>query len=922
VSEDDGAEPSEATKREGVGKGVSVSRKTEAQHHARLERGTLVGRYVAIDVLGKGGMGVVYAAFDPELDRKVAVKLLQAETGVDSTSGDQAWLLREAQAMARLAHPNVIAVHDVGTLPGDRVFVAMELVDGPTLRAWLREKRSWREVIDVMRQAGAGLAAAHAAGLVHRDFKPDNVLVGTDGRVRVMDFGLARLRREDESGVLASRNSDLEIEIRSPLSEDLTIAGMVVGTPAYMAPELYKGAPADARSDQFSFGVALYEAMFRVRPYAKGAFYPIPDVPPAPRTPPDTGVPAKVMRVVMRAINADPAARYPTMDALLDELAIDPLIHRKRIAIGAAAMVAAIGVGTGGYLLSHHEQKKAEPCLGIDQRLAGVWDGPIKAAVNKAYTASGQAFSSQAYAGLSKALDTYANEWTATATESCRATRIRGDQPETVLALRQDCLDQRLEELRAFTQLEQNADASLVEKGDKPVWDLEPISKCSNVAALREPGAIPPAQLPKVAEVRKLVAEAKADLLAGRPFPGLLVSQKAADLALPLNNDSVSAEVMLTRGGALLLSGQGEEGVKAMSAAVFDAVRARRDDIISGASISAAIATTDMLGKPGEAQIFIGLARASAAHLGVDHPLEHRMLLAEGVIAAQIGDDPTAIAAHEKALQEAELEYGHDSLALWADEEALGATYTKAGAYVKALPHFERSLKMREASVGPDHPDVALLLSNLGVCYRHAGMPDKAHAVYDRALAIREKAYGANSPMLIPTLNNYADLMKEIDPAATLPVIQRALTMAEHSIGKNHPLYHTVATTYAETLAAGHQNKEARAAFDEVIALETDSHSPLLPTTLTSKAQLAIEEKQYNEAVDLAQRAVAGLESAGGKENPELWLPLSKLGIAKLALGQRDAAKETLDRAIAIAEHVKVSEAELGPTRDAAKQLQ
>jgi tetratricopeptide (TPR) repeat protein len=490
------------------------------------------------------------------------------------------------------------------------------------------------------------------------------------------------------------------------------------------------------------------------------------------------------------------------------------------------------------------------------------------------------------------------------------------------MALRQDCLDQRLEELRAFTQLEQSADAGLVEKGDKPVWDLEPVAKCSNVAALRSPGAIPVALQPKVLEARKLVAEAKADLLAGRPFPGLLASQKAADLALPLNNDSIAAEALLTRGGALILSGQTEDGLKALTQAIWAAVRSHRDDIVTGASISAAISTTETLGKPGEGQIYMGLARATAARLGIDHAIEHRMLLAEGVIAAQLGDDPTAIAAHEKALKEAEIEYGHDSLALWADEEALGATYTKAGAYVKALPHFERSLHMREASVGPDHPDVALLLSNLGVCYRHAGQPDKAHAAYDRALAIREKAYGANSPMLIPTLNNYADLMKDIDPAATLPVVQRALTMAEHSIGKNHPLYHTVATTYAETLAAAHRNKEARAAFDDTIALETATHSPLLPTTLTSKAQLAIDEKKYGEAADLAQQAVSGLETAGGTDNPELWLPLSKLGIAKLALGQRDAAKTALDRSVEIAEKVKISEAELGATRDALKQLQ
>src|SRR5438067_6589381 len=172
----------ESTKREGPGE-------RPVRSDERLERGTLVGRYVVLDVVGSGGMGVVYAAFDPELDRKVAIKLLQAKPGGSDSGGDQAWIVREAQAMARLAHPNVVAVYDVGTLPGDRVFVAMELVEGETLRAWLKTPRRWPEVLETMRAAGGGLAAAHAAGLVHRDFKPENTIVGKDGRVRVMDFG-------------------------------------------------------------------------------------------------------------------------------------------------------------------------------------------------------------------------------------------------------------------------------------------------------------------------------------------------------------------------------------------------------------------------------------------------------------------------------------------------------------------------------------------------------------------------------------------------------------------------------------------------------------------------------------------------------------------------------------------------------------
>src|SRR5437763_1115036 len=201
-----------------------------------LDRGATVGRYVVLDRIGAGGMGVVYAAYDPELDRRVAIKLLRPDRF--SSEAGRLRLLREAQALARLTHPNVVAVYDAGTF-GDRVFVAMELVEGETLRQWLGEgPRSWREVLDRFLPAGRGLAAAHAAGLVHRDFKPENVLLGRDGRVRVMDFGLARVEEHaQESTALPMMVRALtEESVPRPLGP-LTQEGRVLGTPNYMSPE-------------------------------------------------------------------------------------------------------------------------------------------------------------------------------------------------------------------------------------------------------------------------------------------------------------------------------------------------------------------------------------------------------------------------------------------------------------------------------------------------------------------------------------------------------------------------------------------------------------------------------------------------------------------------------------------------------------
>jgi len=380
------------TRREGPGmrripsvatRDVDSSAPTEGSPD-RLERGTPIGRYLVLGVLGEGGMGVVYSAYDPELDRKVAIKLLQAvpegARGSDSGSTDQQWLMREAQAMARLQHPNVIAVHDVGQLPGHRVFVAMEQVDGVTLRIWLRDKvRPWREVIEVMLAAGRGLAAAHTSGLVHRDFKPDNVLVGNDGRVRVMDFGLARLRPGD---LEVPDQSAASVEARSPLSAPLTEAGTVIGTPAYMAPEIGDGVLADARSDQFSFGCALYEAMYRTRPFAR-------DAPRThPKQPPDSKVPERIQRVVMRAIAVDPRARFASIDELLAELTRASAPRRTWI-----AGVAVLGLGAAvavGFVASKNTAADPEWQMytGAQRRVVGAWDPAARAAVAKAFAAS------------------------------------------------------------------------------------------------------------------------------------------------------------------------------------------------------------------------------------------------------------------------------------------------------------------------------------------------------------------------------------------------------------------------------------------------------------------------------------------------------------------------------------------------------
>jgi tetratricopeptide (TPR) repeat protein len=899
--------PTGATKREG-----HPTRPEKPEKY--LARGALVGRYVIVDKLGEGGMGVVYSAFDPELDRKVAVKLLQAAPSGGTSGGEQAWMLREAQALARLQHPNVVAVHDVGVLPGDQVFVAMELVDGVTMRTWLKAKaRSWREVVPVMRAAGAGLAAAHAAGLVHRDFKPENILVDKDGRVRVMDFGLARLRREDDpSGPAPPSPLDSS---RSPLSVELTQAGHVVGTPAYIAPELYEGAAADARSDQFAFGVALFEGLFHTRPFDRKELARNRSAPPVPKLPAKSDVPAQLQRIALRTLAVDPAQRYASIDELVAELARDPLARRRRVLIAVAAAAVVLAFGGGAYALAH---RRGELCSGAEQRLAGVWDSPAKDAARRAFDATKQPYAAQSFAGVERALDKYTREWSAAVTESCAATRVRGEQTEEVMSLREACLDQRLLDLRALTKLLATADAGLVEKGDKAVFALESLAGCANVAALRSPG-LPPFELrPQILAIEVKLSEARAHLIAGHVLPALTLSQEAATSASELHWEPLAAEATFLHGAGLLAVGNQADATAEFERTVWAALRGHGDNFASRVSFSVAANLTVGLGKVQEADTWVELGDALAARLPRDLELDTIRYQVSGLVATEHGDLNKGVALYEKAFAAlTEACGGKDCAALVGLENDYATTLSRAGAYGKAEPHYEHALALRIASVGEDHPDVPLFLSNLGICYRHTGQLVKAQMALARALATREKLFGKRHPFLVPTLDNYGELLlAEHDYAGALAMFERAKQIAVVIPGPTHPQYHQLLTDYADALVAAGRTGDARAMFDEAFALERQNDSNVLPKTETSRANLAIALGDWPEAQTQALAAIGAFEFAGGKDNPELWRPLAALASAKTALGDTAAARALLVRALAIADKAHVPDFDLAATKD------
>jgi hypothetical protein len=413
----------------------------------KRDLGTRIGRYELEKLLGIGGMGYVYVARDPELDRRVALKLLRPGIGGgEAQLAMQARLRREAQAMALLAHPHVVSVYDVGVYE-DRVFIAMELVEGETLSQWLAaEARRPREILDVFIAAGRGLAAAHAAGLIHRDFKPENVLVGRDGRARVGDFGLARSLHASR----AEHNATLADDADRFARLGLTRTGAIMGTPLYMAPEQYRDEPVDARTDQFSFCVALHGAIYGARPFAGSSFAELAAAVTAGRMSEPTTKPRVARRVrdaVRRGMAVSPKERWPSMEALIAELVVRPARARWLAPVIAGAGVAAIAAAmwSGG----------ARGCGIVD--LDKAWNEPRKAQIRAALRGTGLPYAARTAVSVIGLGDDFEQRWKRLRTGACTA----GKQSKSTYQLARICFRLRKHDLSALGDQLINADARI-----------------------------------------------------------------------------------------------------------------------------------------------------------------------------------------------------------------------------------------------------------------------------------------------------------------------------------------------------------------------------------------------------------------------------------------------------------------------------
>jgi tetratricopeptide (TPR) repeat protein/predicted Ser/Thr protein kinase len=859
-----------------------------------LSRGLLLGHYMLLEKLGAGGMGEVFAAFDPRLDRRVAIKLLRS--GSLSADEGKTRLQREAQAMARLQHPNVIAVHDVGTF-ADRVFIAMEFVEGETLGEWLRGERTWRDVVDVFGQAGRGLAAAHAAGLVHRDFKPDNVLLGKDGRPRVVDFGLARQTTSTPSP--GQPMPELIIP-DSALAQPLTRDGAVMGTPGYMAPEQIAGLPTDARTDQFSFCVALYEALYGKRPYGGATLRAHAEeisqgrlLPPAG----DTDVPDEVYEALSRGLSNDPAKRWPDMDALLKALTPrQGLSGRLVILVASLTLLALAGTGFAVW-----QQRRLRVCGGQEKRLVDVWDEPRKRTLQSAFVASKVPGADSAWRAVERSVDAWALDWVNTSRDVCEATRVRKVDSEDVYELRQTCLTSRLDQLRAQLNLFEAADRDVVATATSAVASLGPPQGCLDARA--------PRTRPVDAAQQRATTALEAELTKAR---ALFAASKYADGAAQLEKALTPGASSETLAEALLLlehlqhrAGQKKKGDAALLEAAEYAMKAQDAALLARAFSRLAVSREeDEL--TDQAEVWNRLAHSAASRVPDEWEVLVELSLNDGIGSSHRKQHDDALKDFRNALTLQEQHLGPTHPQVAQTHNLLGATLTNLGRLDEAIGSFEKSLALHLALEGPEHSHTASAQHNLASTLRRKGRYADALPHAEAALATRRLVLGAEHLDTLRSMESLARTLQYLGRRdEALALLQELLEVRRRVLGPKTKDVATTCELLAELYAAGEDWREALTAADEELGIALALKGP--DDALTARAHLTRADAlvglgQWSDAKKSLDEALRIRRAEAGPESLEVVGVLQAQG--RLALGQRRGAEAKLlfEKALALRE--------------------
>ncbi len=900
-----------------------------------------IGRFEILGRLGSGGMGVVYEARDPDLDRTLAVKVLR---GPRVSSQARARVLREAQAIARIKHPNVIHVYETGS-HDDEVYLAMEHVEGETLSRWLqRERRSLDDIIQVFRAAGRGLAAAHAAGVMHRDFKPDNVLVDTAGRPRVLDFGLARGAMpsdEEPSGSTIEASAEPSL-----LESPITATGTLMGTPAYMSPEQALGVTATPRADQFSFCVALWEAAYGRRPFASHEGVDLIDSlrsGAAPDSPPvDRGVPGRLDRVLRRGLSHDPEQRFETMEALLDALPQDSAMARRRHwQVSGVATLAVLGVGASVLLARDGDTAK---CPNANEYLRGVWDAEKRASMESTFRGFEFSYVDTAWERTVETLDSYSDAWVIAYSATCDAL-VKSDERDPVLLEQGACLRWRLQQLTSTVEVLADADAELLGHTVEVLSTLGPIEDCEDPEKVRHLLRLPAdAETARAAqEVR--IALARADALdAARDFDeALAVSEQAVTDARALGDQPVLAEALVRLGRTKnhLFSEQGEpalrEAIEIAAAAGHDhaaadawlalaeslaSAQSRLDEavgVMTTAEFSLRQSTNDPVQR---AQLFAFWAaletmrfdfEAAEAKFDASTKLLEEAGRADGPVYASVLAQWSGLAQHRLDHERAR-QLGQRALTILQDVHGPGHPGTvnammqlasanlQLGRLTEARALYENMLAIWSA-IDDEDRHTAFTIDLIAIVDEREGKFDDALRRHERALEIRERVLTANHLELAVSHHNLGNLLlTQGKLKEARPYSERAIEIERAGVGDKHVLFANSTAGLARINQLEGHLDEARRGMEVSAEIYADVHGATSLPVVDSQ----VERARIDEAQGKLDSALAGfrkaLELAGDEQRYE-YRGAAEFGIARVLASREGGLAEAKQHAAKAAQH-------------------
>ncbi len=857
-----------------------------------------VGRYIVQSRLGWGGMGSVYAAHDPDLDRPVAIKVLR--TRLRSSAQAASRLLREAQAMARLSHPHVVEVYEVGEYDG-QVFIAMELLEGVPLSTWLQTRPHRDAICDTLAQAGQGLAAAHAAGVIHRDFKPDNVVIGRAGQVKVVDFGLASELASGSPSAPALSASDAPMGPSTPGS--LTITGRTVGTPVYMSPEQFLGEAATHRSDQWSFCVVLFEALHGRRPHEGESFEALRNVV-LHGEPRDalrgSSAPAFLRAIVARGLQRDPNDRFESMDHLLRVLAAG---RRRRSSRWLGAGVALGMAATVGWLGRGGDDGEPRSCHAAADELAGSWDDARRGEVLASLSGSTMPTTAESAARVVATLDGYAERFAVLHAQACERHRSGEPAGDRHLDREMDCLHRRRVAFAAVVDVLAEGGAPAVQSALEASLTLPSLEVCSDPAAAAERAAVPddPAVAAEVETLQEALARAEALRVAGEDPQALAITERLIARVQALGYPPLTAEASLVHGRVMPDPAEAEGHLET---AYFVAGEIGDWDLATEAATSLVHAVGSGLRRHEDGLSWADHAEAALRRQG--RTVDGALLAAKAGVQHEQGTLDSATATYQRALELSPASNPRMRLQRAAILAGMAQVEIDEAEHDAAMEHLALALTTIEAELGVGHPKTAAVIAGMGDALRAAGKPEAAVERHRRAVEVVVDALGAEHRQVASYRSNLAQsLMRAGEHAAALQEALAAREAVERNVGADHPdLANAYSLVGMVENQLGHYDEALRCFLRARTILEValDPEHASVTDALERIAMAYFGLQQFDRALPVVLEIVQRQQRTFGAEHPVVGRAESNLGILYMNLDDDAAAVPHLERAVAIGE--------------------